>query len=377
VKGRLTFDGQPPEGAINLGLGMPSAETLRTDVLEKASESFFDGVHPFEFNYGTLSGDERFQHSLAGFLSDGYESTVDANSLFVTGGTSQGLDIASTVFAKPGDTVFVEEPSYFLAFQIFRDHGLNLVGVPVDENGIRIDALEGLLEKHKPTFVYVIPSYHNPGGFCMSEDRRQNLIELSQKHGFLIVADEVYQLLHYYDRPPPAFGTRIETDTVVSLGSFSKILAPAMRVGWIQTCPDLRNRLMDNGFVVSGGSVCHFASHIVRHAIDLGLQQELVSDLRRTYRDRVEAMQNSLQEFFGDLATWRQPEGGYFFWLRLNENVDTTALRERARALETGFQPGAAFSIEGGFRNYLRLCFAHYNAEQIHEGVARLRRTFD
>ena len=377
MSGTVTFDGEPPPGTIDLGLGMPSADLLRTDVLRKASESFFSEAHPFELNYGVLSGDERFLESLAGFLSEGYESTAKAESLFVTAGTSQGLDLVSTVFSKPGDTVFVEEPSYYLAFQIFRDHGLNLIGVPVDEHGMRADALEALLEKYKPAFLYIIPSFHNPGGFCMSTERRHRLIELSQQHGFLIVADEVYQLLYYYDKPPPAFGTLIENETVLSLGSFSKILAPAMRLGWIQTGPALRDRLLQNGFVVSGGSVSHYSSHIVRHAIDLGLQRELVDELKRTYRNRVEAMQESLQSLFGGLATWRRPDGGYFFWLRFDEAVDTTPLRERARELETGFQPGTAFSNDGGLRNCLRLCFAHYGEDDIREGIARLRRVFD
>ena len=126
----------------------------------------------------------------------------------------------------------------------------------------------------------------------MGSERRLRLIQLSQQHGFVIVAVEVYQLIHYHDEPPPAFGTMLENDTVLSIGSFSKILAPGMRVGWIQSGPKLRSRLLESGFVNAGGSVSHYASHIVRHAIDLGLQQTLVRELRRAYRNRVEAMQD-------------------------------------------------------------------------------------
>jgi DNA-binding transcriptional MocR family regulator len=377
MSGTVTFDGAPPSGTINLGIGQPSADLLPVDLVRRASESFFAEAQPLELNYGVLAGDDRFLASLARYLSDGYHTAVDPGSLFVTAGNSQALDLVSTVFSKPGDTVFVEEPSYFLAFQIFKDHGLRIVGVPTDDSGVRIDALEALLNEHSPAFIYTIPSYHNPGGHCMSAERRARVVELAERHGFLIVADEVYQLLYYYDEPPPAFGTMIESDTVLSLGSFSKILAPALRLGWIQAGPALRKRLIANGFVNSGGSLNHYASHIVRHAIDLGLQQAHVRELRRAYRSRVEAMQDALQSQFGDLATWRRPDGGYFFWLRFAEYVDTARLRRRASELRTGFQAGHAFSSDGGLSNFLRLSFAHYDEDDIEEGVARMRPLFD
>ncbi len=377
MSGTVTFDEAPPEGTLNLGIGQPSADLLPVDLLRQASESFFREAHPFELNYGVLPGDERFLASLAGFLSEGYGATTRPESLFLTAGNSQALDLVSTVFSNSGDTVFVEEPSYFLAFQIFRDHGLNVVGVPVDGDGIKIEALEALLKQHKPAFVYVIPSFHNPCGHCMSTERRVRLIELSRQHGFLIVADEVYQLLYYDEEPPPAFGTMIGGDTVLSLGSFSKILAPAMRLGWIQAGAGLRRRLLENGFVKSSGSVSHYSSHIVRCAIDLGLQQAHLTELRRVYRNRVASMHDALRTQFGDLATWQRPDGGYFFWLRFDDDVDTLLFRDKARKLATGFQPGRAFSSEGSLGNFLRLSFAHYGDDDIREGVARMRPLFD
>jgi len=169
----------------------------------------------------------------------------------------------------------------------------------------------------------------------------------------------------------------IESETVLSLGSFSKILAPAMRLGWIQTGPRLRKRLLENGFINSGGSISHYSSHIVRHAIDLGLQRAHEKELKRRYRNRVEAMQESLQTHFGDLAIWKRPDGGYFFWVRFSDGVDTADFRDRARELQTGFQPGSIFSSHGGLGNFLRLSFAHYDEDLIREGIARMRPLFD
>ncbi|MDH4056416.1 MAG: PLP-dependent aminotransferase family protein [Gammaproteobacteria bacterium] len=372
----VTFDGAPPPGTINFGIGQPSADLLPVDIVHAASESFFANAEPLELNYGVTAGDARFLDSLAEFLSAGYGVPTSPGELFVTGGNSQALDLVSTVYAKPGDTVFVEEPSYFLAFQIFRDHGLNIVGIPVDDEGLCVDALQRELASHKPAFLYTIPSYHNPGGQSTSDERRKQIVELATLHDFLIVADEVYQLLYYFDPPPPAYGTVTASERVVSLGSFSKILAPAMRLGWIQTSENLRKKLAANGFINSGGSINHFSSHIVRQAIDSGALASHIEKLKGVYRDRVETMDKALNEHFSGIATWQRPEGGYFFWLEFDESVDTTALRDRARDVEAGFQSGTVFSSKGELRNCLRLSFAHYSNDDIREGIRRLRPLF-
>jgi 2-aminoadipate transaminase len=376
VSGIVTFDGAPPPGTINMGIGQPSADLLPVDLVRQASEAFFADAQPFELNYGVLQGDERFLSSLADYLTVQYGTPASPDTLFVSGGNSQALDLVSVMFAKPGDTVFVEEPSYFLAFQIFRDHGLKIVGIPMDDEGISIAELEKALKTHRPVFLYTIPSYQNPGGQCLPLQRRKRLVELATAYDFLIVADEVYQLLYYYGVPPPAFGTMTESEAVVSLGSFSKILAPAMRLGWIQTSPALRNKLLANGFVNSGGSINHISSHIVRHAIELGLLTDHVAHLRNVYRARVEAMDQALRREFGSLAKWKKPSGGYFFWLEFPEGTDTALLREQAPRLETGFQSGAVFSSCGGLSNFLRLSFAHYAEDQIVEGICRMRPLF-
>tara|TARA_R110002096_G_scaffold124052_9_gene268332 strand:- start:3077 stop:4207 length:1131 start_codon:yes stop_codon:yes gene_type:complete len=373
----VTFEDAPPPGTINLGVGQPSADLLPVDLLRQASDAFFKDADPFELNYGSTAGDPRFLKTLAGFLSEAYAADVREQELFLSGGNSQALDLAALTFAKPGDTVFVEEPSYFLAFRILRDHGLNVVGLPMDDEGVSIEALGQALQSHTPAFLYTIPGFHNPLGQSSSAARRTEILKLAEKYDFFIVADEVYQLLHYYDAPPPAYGTLTASERVISLGSFSKILAPAMRLGWIQTSPALRQRLSANGFVNSGGSINHYGSHLVRKTIELGLLQQHVKRLRQAYRQRVEAMDAALHEHFDGIAEWTRPTGGYFFWLRFAESVDTAALRDKARELQTGFQPGSVFSSTGQMKNFMRLSFAHYDTNDIQEGVARLRRVLD
>ena len=377
MNNNLTFDTTPSDGTINFGVGQPSADLLPMQLVEQATERFFRTAQPFDLNYGARIGDERFRNSLANFLTDNYCQTVTADHLFLSGGISQALDLICSHFSKPGDTIIVEDPCYFLAFQIFIDHGLNLVGVPVDEHGIIIDVLESILAETKPALLYTIPSYQNPSGHVMSASRRKRLVELSQQHDFLVLADEVYQMLYYGNRPPDALGTVAESGTVFSLGSFSKILAPGLRLGWIQTSGENVQRLSQIGFISSGGSVNHFASHVVRSAIDMGTQQMHLEQLRIAYRRRIEAMDCALTQHLGQHATWNRPDGGYFFWLKLKKNTNIQQLRRKATEKKVGFQAGELFSCTGSTRNYIRLCFAHYQEDEIREGIARLGAIFD
>ena len=369
---KVTFDVAGDPDVINFGIGQPSPDLLPVELMRTASASFLNHAQPAELNYGERQGDIRFRESLAAFLGEAYFATVEPDKLLVTGGNSQALDFVCALFTRPGDTVIVEEPSYFLAFQIFTDHGLNIVSVPVDQDGMDIGRLEKVLEQTRAKLLYTIPSYHNPSGQTMSLERRKRLAELSREHDFLIAADEVYQLLYYYQPPPAALGTMTGSGNILSLGSFSKIMAPGLRLGWIQTSSELMERLIESGVINSGGSFNHFTSHVMRHAIELGLQDCFLQQLRESYRRRVEVMDECLHQHIGEQASWQRPEGGYFFWLKFDESVDVAGLRPHAAEFNTGFQPGSHFSAGDSLHNYMRLSFAHYTEESIAEGIKRL-----
>ncbi len=369
---RADFDTAPPAGAINFGIGQPGPHLLPVHLFHVAMEHFFTGARPLDFNYAEKQGDARFRESLAGLLTRQYGVPATPETLFLTGGNSQALDFVCERFTDPGDVVIVEEPSYFLAFQIFHDHGLEIVSVPLDEDGLSIAALERQLERHRPKLLYTIPSFSNPGGQTLGAERRERLVELSAEHDFLIAADEVYQMLPCFGEVPPALGTMTERGNVLSLGSFSKILAPGLRLGWIQTSEELMETLVASGWVSSGGAINHVMSLVVRHAIDAGLQEMHIAGLHEAYRAQLLAMEEALQEHLSGIARWQRPDGGYFFWLELEEGTDTAPLRKKAIAAGTGFQPGALFSATGGLKNHLRLSFAHYTGDEIREGIERL-----
>jgi DNA-binding transcriptional MocR family regulator len=376
MSGKATFDGAPELGTINFSVGQPSADLLPLALLGTAGTRFFADAEPLELNYGQRQGGVRFRAALADFLGKSDGSPVDPDSLMLTGGISQALDFVCGRFMRPGDVVFVEEPSYPYSFQIFRDHGLEIVGVPVDGAGMDMAQFESALAVRRPKLVYTIPAFHNPTGQVLDRGRRERLIALSREHGFIIAADEVYQLLHHGTAPPPSFGAMGREGKVLSLGTFSKILAPGLRLGWIQTTPELMQTLLASGALVSGGNFNHFTSHVVRQLMESGELEAFVEGLRASYAERAEAMDAALRKHFDGIARWTKPGGGYFFWLELPEGADAGALEAAARAAGTGFLPGTACSIGGGLRHCLRLSFAHYTVPEIHDGIARLRKAF-
>jgi DNA-binding transcriptional MocR family regulator len=370
------FDGAPERGTINFSVGQPSADLLPLKLLAGGNERFFSDAAPFDLNYGQRQGDARFRAALGGFLGAAGGAPVDPDALMLTGGISQALDFICGRFARPGDVAFVEEPSYPYSFQIFRDHGLDVVGIPMDGSGMDLAAFERELAVRAPRLVYTIPAYHNPTGQVMEHARRKRLAALSRQHGFVIIADEVYQHLYHDEPPPPSFGTLTAAGNVLALGTFSKILAPALRLGWIQASPGPLETLLASGALVSGGNFNHFTSHVVRKLMESGELAAFVARLRASYAERAQAMDAALRKHLSGVARWQKPGGGYFFWLEMPEGASIPALEARARGAGTGFLPGSFCSTGGGLGHCLRLSFAHYTVPDIHEGIARLARAF-
>ncbi|MBW2309463.1 MAG: PLP-dependent aminotransferase family protein [Deltaproteobacteria bacterium] len=366
-----------PTGMIDLGVGQPSISLLPLDKIKRAAEHRMKQGDASILQYGVEQGSGYFRHVLSQFLSGEYRTAVDPDQLFITAGASQGLDLICTHFAQAGDTVFVEEPSYFLALRIFADHRLKIISLPIDENGLVIDALEEKLTEHKPAFVYTIPTFHNPSSVTLSASRRERLIHLSEKHGFLIIADEVYHLLAYTVTPSPPMVTYDTTGAVLSLGSFSKILAPGLRLGWIQAKPVLVNRLTQSGLLESGGGLNPFASSLAQSALERGLQRDHLAHLKRVYRLRSKSLSTALNDLLPSSVTFTEPGGGFFIWLRLPDGADTEALRIAARQQGVNFQPGPRFSSRRSLQNYLRLSFVYYDIEGLREGSKRLASVLD
>ncbi|HEX6383610.1 MAG TPA: PLP-dependent aminotransferase family protein [Anaerolineae bacterium] len=357
---------------IDFGIGQPGVSLLPLELLRRAAAERLQQPERAILQYGAEAGDGYFRLALADFLSDGYGVPVLPEQLFITNGVSQALDLICTLFTRPGDVVFVEEPTYFLALHLFADHGLQVVGLPTDEHGLVTNALAEKLKWQRPVFLYTIPSFQNPAGWTLPESRRQRLVSLSQEYGFTIVADEVYHLLSYMNAPPAPLAHYGDGETVISLGSFSKILAPGLRLGWIEASPPIVERLSNTGLLQSGGGLNPFTSAIVRSVLEKGWQQQHLEQLRTTYSRRAAALAAALRRHFAAAASFSEPEGGFFIWLTLPEEVDTSDLLPLAQAQKVGFRPGVNFSCQGKARNSLRLCFAFYDTPTLEAGAAGL-----
>ncbi len=372
-----------PKGAIDLSWGHPSERLHPKADVEKAIAHMFKTKGVIPLQYGPEQGFGPLLESLASFLSNepGYTLPVTPECLYVTAGASQALDMLCTLLTQAGDVIYVEEPTYYLVSKIFNDHHLRMVGVPTDAHGIRPDALEVMLNDTRfpnPTILYTIPTFHNPMGNVLPAERRKALVELAKRHNFTIASDEAYHLLYYGKIPPSPLATfdTSKDGVVVSLGSFSKILAPGLHLGWIQAKPPIVKRFVDMGLSTSGGSMNQFTANVVHSVIELGLLDKNIAFLRKTYSERVQAMSEALKRHLSDEVEFIMPEGGYFFWLRCKKNIDTEKLWPIAMEMGVTFRPGQAFSPSRVFPREFRLTFALCESDEIEEGVRRLAEAF-
>ncbi len=366
-----------PAGVLDLSWGHPSPRLHALDVLQRAATHAWSNTRFATLQYGAEQGFGPLLEALATFLSQepAYGMTVSPESLFLTGGASQAIDLACTLFTREGDTIWVEEPTYYLVSKIFTDHHLRVVGVPTDANGLCADALASMLadtSQPSPTLLYTILTYQNPSGSVLSLERRRALVALAQRHGFLLLSDDVYQLLHYDSPPLPPLVAFDDTGCVISLGSFSKILVPGLRLGWVQAHPTLIQRFVAAGVVASGGGLNHMTSTLVHAVLEQGWLAPNIEMLRHTYAARVQALAAALRAHLPHAVSFATPGGGFFFWLTCRSDVDTAALLPLAREAGVSYRPGSGFSPSGSLANALRISFAFYEVDELEEAVKRL-----
>jgi 2-aminoadipate transaminase len=359
-------------GFIDLGMGNPDQSLLPLQSLRISANAYFSSGDIRSLDYGLEQGDGNFRHALAFFLTKAYDrAAVDPGLLFVTAGASSGLDLICTLFTQPGDVILVEEPSYFLALRIFEDHGLQIISIPTDNDGLCLDILEDKIITAKPKFIYTIPTFHNPSGQTLSLDRREKLIVMAQRYNVFIVADEVYHFLDYHQTAPQPFAASAKNvEQVISINSFSKILAPGLRLGWILAHGRVINKLATCGLLDSGGGMNPFTSALIQGLIESGGLEENILKIKKEYNCRREAMGAALQEFLPQ-SEWVPPLGGFFYWVRL-PGVDTTKLRHMAESFKVGIKQGVLFSSQKRMQDYIRLSFSFYDPIKISEGVKRL-----
>jgi 2-aminoadipate transaminase len=364
-------------GIIELGWGHPDPDLLPVDDMAAAAAATLSAHGRAALAYGAEQGPGRLITALRERLGRIEGVRPPAEQIMVTGGTSQALDMLCAQLSRPGDVVLVEAPSYHLALRIFRDRGLRLVTVPGDVQGMHVETALALVQMlrtrgERVAFLYLVSNFGNPTGVSLSPERRYTLATLARRESLAVIEDDPYGEL-WYDAPPaPAVYNLMPGGPIVRLGSFAKVLAPGLRLGWMLASPDLVRHCTQSGMLDSGGCVNQFTAHMVASLIEQERLDAHLARVRSIWHTRRDAMLAALARRLPTGCTWNPPLGGYFVWVRLPSGRDAEALLPSAEAAGVSYLPGARFFAEGSGQHYLRLSFSLLSAEQITLGITRL-----
>ncbi len=368
-------------GIISFAGGFPDPALFDATGIAQASAAVLANNPGPVLQYGATEGYQPLREGISAFMAN-KGATVTADGLIVTTGSQQALDLIGKTMISPGDKVIVEAPTFLATIQCFRLYGAHIIGAPIDADGVDVDKLETLIEEHKPKLVYLIPTFGNPSGATLSLARRKRILDIAARTQTLVVEDDPYGELYFDAAPPPSLlalsaevpGSR---DWLAHCGSFSKILSPGLRVGWlIAPAALLAKATMCKQF--SDAHTSNLTQAICAHYLTLNRLNDALAVVRSTYAERARVMADSLRRELGDAIAFNQPQGGMFFWASLTgaNGKSANAPEFAKRAIEQGvaFVPGAPFFAHDPDLSTLRLSFATADVAKIEEGIARLGR---
>ena len=365
------------EGFIEFAFGEPDPALLPVGLVrDAAARALSRRDAAGALAYGSGPGPEALREAIAERTRAREGLALDAGDVLVSGGNSQALGQVLTDLTRPGDVVFVERPTYNLALGIIADHPVEVAGVPVDDEGLDVGALETAVRAarasgSRPRLLYTIPTFHNPSGLSLAPGRRERLLALARREELVLVEDDVYRELSFQGDAPPALRTLDPDAPVVRLGSFSKSLAPGLRLGWIDAPAGLREILTADGVLESGGCVSQFSAHVVAALLSAGAYGAHVAALRLAYASRRDALVAALGEHLPAGCSFTVPAGGFFVWVTLPDGLTASTLLPVAERRRVGFAPGGRFCTDGDDRG-LRLAFSLYDEASLAEGARRL-----
>ncbi len=366
-------------GIISFAGGFPDSAMFDVDGIREASQKALSEEPGAALQYGATEGYNPLREQLAAFMgSKGVQVAPDG--LIVTTGSQQALDLIGKTLVDPGAKVIVEAPTFLATIQCFRLYGAQVIGAPIDADGVQVDKLEQLIAEHKPRFVYLIPTFGNPSGATLSLERRKRILELAVKTQTVVIEDDPYGDLYFGKAPPASLmaltaqvpGSR---DWLVHCGSLSKVLSPGLRVGWMIAPPELLAKAtMCKQF--SDAHTSTFAQATAAQYLKAGRMPATLAHVREVYAGRAKTMGECLKKELGDAIEFTQPGGGLFFWARLTgangKLKDAGELAKRAIEKGVAFVPGAPFYATNPDASTLRLSFATVGEDKIREGVERL-----
>ncbi len=356
---------------ISFAGGIPAPSLYPVAVLEEIQAELFRTAGQELFLHSPVEGCYPLRESIGQLLRQ-RQIVAAAKDIVVLSGSQQGLDFAARIFIRPGDTVIVEEPTFFGAIQIFRSAGARVIGVPIDKDGLRTDVLEALLVRHKPKFIYTLPTFQNPSGISLSLQRRYELLDLAYQHQLPILEDDPYGELYYDTTPVPSLKALDRHGYVIYLSTFSKALFLGLRVGWVTAPPQVLTKFAHLK-QMTDLHVNTPAQLLLDAFIRRGHYERHVARLRQEYAGRRNAMLKALDKYKVPGIGWNKPAGGYYIWCRLPDNIVRHKLVANAAKRCVVFLPGEAFYPDGTQGDtHIRLNYTFTEPEQIDNGIKYL-----
>ena len=359
---------------VSLAGGMPNLSALPMEMMAEVIKELILTNGSEALQYGSGQGHPKLREQICDVMAlEGIRANPD--DVVITTGSQQALDLISRIFIDPGDVVLVEAPSYVGALGTFRQYQASVVHVEMDNDGLVPDSLRAAIKSLRATgrkikFLYLIPNYQNPTGVCLPADRRTEILSICREEEIFVVEDNPYGLLGF-DKPSPNAMRAEDSENVIYLGSFSKTIAPGLRVGWALVPQSLKDKL-----VISSESSILCPSNFTQLTISSYLAdqpwRDQIASFCDLYKARRDAMLESLEQHFPAEATWTKPGGGFYVWVNLPAEIDTKALVPKAIVAKVAYVPGSAFYADGFGSWSMRLSYCHPTPERIREGVKAL-----
>ena len=370
---------QDPE-IVSLAGGLPNPKSFPIQDLQGIVNSVLEHHGATALQYGTTQGVEELRKAIAErSCKDGIDATAD--NVIITSGSQQALDTVGKIFLNPGDTAVVGLPTYLGGINAFRSYEANLVGIPLDKDGMIIDALEEkikelLKENFTPKFIYAVPTFQNPAGVVMPESRRKKLIDVAKEYDLVIVEDDPYSKLRFdisHVKPIKAFD---DEGRVIYMSTFSKILSPGFRLAWTIASEELTRKMT---ICKQALDLCTntFAQFIANEFIKSGSLDLHIMKICEMYKPKRDIMMNAMKKYFPDGYICNKPAGGMFAWVTLPEEIDTELMFLDALKEKVAYVHGKAVCVDGGGGRSMRLNFSYSTNEQLEEGMKRLGAVID
>ncbi|UCE40674.1 MAG: PLP-dependent aminotransferase family protein [Candidatus Aminicenantes bacterium] len=376
IRELLKLTRQP--GIISFAGGLPYSGLFPIEEIKDIIHSILDKEGEIALQYGPTEGDSRLIEFLAGWMKETEGVDVSEDNILVVSGAQQALDLIGKIFIDPGDPLIIGLPSYLGAIQAFKSIRANMVGARLDKQGINVETVEDILRTYtakaqKIKFVYVVPDFQNPSGVTLSLERRERLLQLCYEYGIVLVEDTPYRDLRFEGEPVPMFRSLDEKGYAFSIHTFSKLLFPGTRLGWIVADKSIQEKLT---MAKQPTDLCTspLNQSIVYEFCRRGLLKTHISNIVELYKKKRDIMINALEEYMpeGSGIDWTHPEGGLFLWITLPENMDAGELFPKAVEKKVAYVVGSAFHFDRSGHNTMRLNFSYPSEEQIDEGIKRL-----